>query len=199
MARNLATGRRKPTVRDDEGIVSDDPLTARDAMGDLWTIYDDALPAVYGYLLRRTGDVATAEDLTSETFLGAIESVARGSVDRVTVPWVLGVARHKLVDHWRRTEREDAKTARLEAVESVADRDPWDVRLDVLRAHQVLAGLGAHHRSALALRHLDGLPVHEVAATLGRTVRATEALLSRARVAFRRAYTAAGPDQEETT
>ena len=48
--------------------------------------------------------------------------------------------------------------------------------------------LGAHHRAALTLRYLDGLPVPEVARHLDRTVHATEALLVRARAAFRRTY-----------
>ena len=61
----------------------------------LLALYDQALPQVYGYLLRRCGDRTLAEDLTSETFLGAV-----GSAGPVTVPWLVGVARHKLVDHW---------------------------------------------------------------------------------------------------
>ena len=52
----------------------------------------------------------------------------------------------------------------------------------------MLGRLGAHHRAALTLRYLDGLPVAEVADHLGRTLHATEALLVRARLAFRRAY-----------
>ncbi len=65
-------------------------------------------------------------------------------------------------------------------------------------AHQTLDRLGAHHRSALTLRYLDGLPVRRVAEVLGRTHGATEVLLVRARAAFRRAYavtTAAEEDQ----
>lgn len=45
------------------------------------------------------------------------------------------------------------------------------------------------HRAALTLRYLDGLAVAQVAEHLGRGVHATEALLVRARAAFRRAYT----------
>ena len=47
---------------------------------------------------------------------------------------------------------------------------------------------GPHHRAALTLRYLDGLPVPEVARHLDRTVHATEALLVRARAAFRLLY-----------
>jgi RNA polymerase sigma-70 factor, ECF subfamily len=48
--------------------------------------------------------------------------------------------------------------------------------------------LGPHHRAALTLRYIDGLPVPDVAEHLGRTLHATEALLVRAKAAFRQAY-----------
>jgi RNA polymerase sigma-70 factor (ECF subfamily) len=66
--------------------------------------------------------------------------------------------------------------------------DPWDDELDALVARQVLGSLGTPHQAALTLRYVDGLGVPEVAEHLGRTVHATEALLVRARTAFRTAY-----------
>ena len=77
-------------------------------------LYDSALPEVYGYLASRCGSASVAEDLTSETFLAAVDAVRREVVSDLTVAWLIGVARHKLVDHWRRREREDRK---LRAVE----------------------------------------------------------------------------------
>ena len=59
---------------------------------------------------------------------------------------------------------------------------------DLLAAHATLADPGPPHRSALTLRYLDGLPVREVAACLGRTEGATEVLLVRAKAAFRARY-----------
>ena len=56
--------------------------------------------------------------------------------------------------------------------------------------------LGPNHREVLSLRYLDALSVPEVAELLGRTVHATEALLVRARGAFRRAYEAGGDDAD---
>jgi RNA polymerase sigma-70 factor (ECF subfamily) len=160
----------------------------------LLDLYDAALPEVYGYLLSRCGQRPLAEDLTAETFLAAVEAVRRHPPPSLTVAWLIGVARHKLVDHWRRSAREQSG---LRALDGTADRadDPWDERLDALAARTVLATLGPHHRAALTLRYLDGLPVREVAGHLGRTLHATEALLVRARTAFRRAYERReGPD-----
>jgi RNA polymerase sigma-70 factor (ECF subfamily) len=142
---------------------------------------------VYGYLLPRCGVPAVAEDLTAETFLAAVSAVQRHAVPEMTIAWLVGVARHKLVDHWRREAREERKL-RLVEQQTTEVADPWDAHLDVARANEVLAELGPHHRAPLTLRYLDGLSVPEVAEHLGRTVHATEALLVRARAAFRRAY-----------
>jgi RNA polymerase sigma-70 factor (ECF subfamily) len=154
----------------------------------LLTLYDEALPQVYGYLLARCGNRAVAEDLTADCFLAAVTAARRPDAPPLGVAWLIGVARHKLVDHWRGREREE-RGLRLVPGELVDD--PWETELDVLRARDTLGHLGAHHRAALTLRYLDGLPVPEVAAHLGRTLHATEALLVRARAAFRREYEAA--------
>ena len=44
-----------------------------------------ALPEVYGYLLARSGDPATAEDLTSATFEAAVSAVRRATVTGFSV------------------------------------------------------------------------------------------------------------------
>jgi RNA polymerase sigma-70 factor, ECF subfamily len=99
------------------------------------------------------------------------------------------VARHKLADHWRRAGREQ-RGLRLLDGEPAPVEDPWETVVDRIRAREVLDRLGAHHPAALTLRYLDGLPVREVARHLDRILHATEALLVRARAAFRRIYEA---------
>lgn len=174
MVRDDGSGVRAMSTHDDPGKA-------------LLSLYDVGLPEVYGYLHRRCRNRAVAEDLTTEVFLGAVESINRRVVTDVTVAWLVGIARHKLVDHWRRSEREARKLEALGS-EPVPDEDPWDARLDVLTARDVLGELGGHHRAALTLRYVDDLPVADVAELLGRTVQATEALLVRARRAFRARY-----------
>ena len=149
-------------------------------------IYDRALPQVYGYLLMRCGSVVVAEDLTAETFMAAV--AARQHDDHeVSVGWLIGVARHKLVDHWRRIEREQRGLAAVEQASDAVD-DPWEEWVNADTAHAALARVSGLHRLALTLRYLDGLPVAEVADHVGRSVHATETLLARARAALRRVY-----------
>lgn len=154
----------------------------------LLDLYDSALPQVYGYLVSRCGDRALAEDLTAESFVAAVAALRKPEAPELSTAWLIGVARHKLVDHWRRVEREQ-RGWRLVYDDDADTEDPWDDVLDEVRSRHALALVGPHHRAALTLRYLDGLPVAEVAECLGRSVHATEALLVRARRAFRRAYT----------
>ena len=192
--RNSSITRRSEAAPDDnrgvnEPAVSTGPPDGGDA---LLALYDRALPQVYGYLVARCGRVAVAEDLTAETWLAAVAAVRRDARAPVSIPWLVGVARHKLVDHWRRQGREERG---LRAVESATPNDgadggddSWDVRLDALRARDTLAELSPLHRAVLTLRYLDDLPVPDVAELVDRSVHATEGLLVRARRAFRRAY-----------
>ena len=150
-------------------------------------LYDDALPHVYGYLARRCANAATAEDLTAETFMAAVAALhnnrAGGNRLDLNIAWLIGTARHKLIDHWRRTERRKEELAEL--WDDMAVDDPTDAVVEVASAQAVLAELAPTHRAVLTLRYLDDLPVGDVATTIGRTVHATEALLTRAKSAYR--------------
>jgi RNA polymerase sigma-70 factor, ECF subfamily len=166
---------------------ADQPSDARRA---LLALYDEALPVVYGYFVRRCGDRGAAEDLTSETFLAAAEQ-ARHAEREIGIPWLLGVARHKLADHYRRrTGRRAVPVAELP--EPVDSADDWDAELDRLVAESVLARLAEPHRTVLVLRYMDDCTVNECAELIGRTVHATEALLVRAKRAFRQHYPEGG-------
>src|ERR1051326_8823304 len=152
-------------------------------------IYRQALPRVYGYLLPRCGNASLTEDLAAETFLAAVAASRQGNLPEVNVAWLVGVARHKLVDHWRKLEREQRSlSAAAEPSTTEPVDDPWDDWFDTEAAHAALAQLPLPQRAALTLRYLDGLPVATVAEHIGRSLHATETLLARSRGALRRQY-----------
>lgn len=159
--------------------------------------YDRALPRVYGYILSRChGDVALAEDLTQLAFTTAIRE--RRSYDGRADPvaWIVGIARHKLVDHFRAVDREEGRLFKL-AVREIAmeaGRDPWSAADERERLAAALARLPAMQRAVLVLHYADGLPVREVAREIGRSESATESLMTRARDGLRAIYGEAGDD-----
>ena len=157
-------------------------------------MYDRGLPEVYGYLVHRCGDPTLAEDLTAETFLAAVRTFERQPSTELSVGWLITVSRNKLVDHWRRLAQQsrNLRAVEEEAVSEAATaadpEDGWIAAMTPGLAGEVLAELAPHHRAALTLRYVDDLPVADVATALDRTLHATEALLVRARRAFRTIY-----------
>lgn len=144
-----------------------------------------ALVEVYRYLHHRCGSKALAEDLSSEAVLAAIDRLLAGEIERITVAYVVGIARHKLVDHWRRAERD---RRHLELHHGRAEEIWTDVAFEPDRSAATLARLSPMHRAALTLRYIDDLRVPDVASLLGRSVASTETLLMRAKRAFRHEY-----------
>ena len=149
--------------------------------------YDEALPRVYGYFLHRTGgSVPIAEDLTQETFLAAVSELKKGRRVELPIPWIYGIARHKLIHHYRRHDRDPVLLPDEDLVpQELPDGESALARENAIAA---LAALPPSQRAAVVLRHLEGLSVPEVADALGKSVEAVESLLARGRAAFRRAY-----------
>lgn len=152
--------------------------------------YERILPNVYGYLFHRCGrNPELAEELTQQAFVEAVRSYGRfrGQADATT--WVIGIARHELVDHFRRAERDTRRLAALSARElgdsawvgSAASSMPDDI-------DDALALLPALQRAVLVLHYMDRLSVREVARSIGKTEAATASLLARGRDSFRQAY-----------
>ena len=152
--------------------------------------YEEALPRIYGYFLHRCGgSEPVAEDLTQETFLAAVTELQKGKRVEAPIAWVYGIARHKLLDHYRRqtrTERELSLAWQADEIENellVPDDEEGRER-----ATAALASVAASQRAALVLVYLDGFSVPEAARLLGRSVEAVESLLARGRQAFKRSY-----------
>jgi RNA polymerase sigma-70 factor (ECF subfamily) len=155
------------------------------------SFYREALPRVYGYLLNRCGrDRAIAEDLTQETFMAGIREIRKQTTVRDPASWILGIARHRLLDHYRARERERRRLAAVANTEMrLSDLVEWTSDdLSRERAAGALAAVPGPQRAALVLRYVDGLSVPEAAAAIGKSIHATESLLMRGKQSFKRAY-----------
>jgi len=164
-----------------------EPAAARERLSldaqEFRAFYAVALPRVYGFHLRRCGSVAVAEDLTQETFAAAVAELKKARRIDDPIGWIVGIARHKLLDHYRRQAR-----SRVCPPADVADAASAEDEDGDGRAASALAAIPRDQRLALVLRHVDDLSVPEIAAVFGRSVEAVESLLARGRVGFRRAY-----------
>lgn len=61
---------------------------------------------VFGFLRRQVGDIDLAEDLTQETFLGAVRGIKRFDARYNVEQYLMGIARNKAIDQLRRKKLE---------------------------------------------------------------------------------------------
>jgi RNA polymerase sigma-70 factor (ECF subfamily) len=153
--------------------------------------YERSLPRVYTYLFHRCGrNAELAEELTQQAFVEAVRSRRRfrGRSDATT--WVVGIARHRLVDHFRRTERDARRLDALAAgeLERAIVPVPSSPAEEPDGIDDALAVLPASQRAVLILHYMDRLSVRDVAHAIGKSEAATASLLARGRDAFRHAY-----------
>lgn len=156
-------------------------------------LYDQALPVVYGYFIRRCGGrVDIAEELTQETFLSAVRSIDNGASVEAPMPWLISIARRRLVDHYRRERLRRDMYGRYDQDTTTRRLGSSPTTLAETRLITALGEVPRAQRLALILRYVDDLPVREVAGLLGRSERATESLLRRGRDSLRSAFEEVG-------
>ena len=141
-------------------------------------LYDFYLPRIHGFIARRVGDRAVAEDLTAMTFERGLGAV-RGSGFRNDAfgGWLYRVAGNAIIDHVRRARRTvplggRATDARPDDGDeaSVGDERAARAFADALDRDQLgraLLRLPQTHRRVLILRFYDDLEVDELCAVLG--------------------------------
>lgn len=137
---------------------------------------------------RLTPRIDLVDDLTQEVFLGAWQGLKGFRGGSSLKSWMLGIARHKVEDYYRKQLREALQ-------ELPEDREIPEPRLgaDILMDRQrqsswtweILAELPEHYGLALRWRYWEQRSASEMGQLTGSTEKAVERLLSRAREQFR--------------
>ncbi len=151
------------------------------APGSFAALYRLHVERIYRYHLARTGCEQDAQDLTAETFRAALEARAAYRPSQgAPLAWLMGIARHKLADHFRRMPRQAA----LEEAEGQADPRPTPEeaagrRLEMAAVAQALRRLSPERAEALALHFFAGLSLEEVGQAMGKREGAVKKLVQR--------------------
>ena len=159
-----------------------------------------ALPRIYGYFYPRVGgNRALAEDLTLETMLAAVRSTNTPTDIDQLMPWLFSISRNKLIDHYRKMDRERRSLGQRIDNEDLGtqpglpdlDLESLPIRDEVIAT---LSELNPKYQAAIVLRYFDGCDVATVAQAMFLSESATQSMLARARNAFRAIWTARNGD-----
>ena len=142
-------------------------------------LYEEHAGPLLGFLVYRTGNRATAEEVLADTFERVLRSHSRFDRRKSSEKtWIYSIALNRLRDLHRRSEAEERALRKSEAgaPEAVADIDRFEERSTVAEA---LGQLDEMEREAVSLRYGADLTVAEVAETLGVKVSTAEGRIYR--------------------
>ncbi len=154
------------------------------------TLHQRYLADVFAYVARRVPNRQEAEDITAEVFAAAFAALPHQKGANGPYPWLLGIARRKIVDAHRRQARREGRVQALadelpapsaELPEALLTRGE---RQRLIR--EMVTHLPTDQREALLLHYVEELPQAEIAVVLGRSPAAVNSLLQRARAAVYR-------------
>ncbi len=147
-------------------------------------LYDHYCDTVYRYIYYRVGSRATAEDLTSETFLRALRRIGTFTWQgRDFGAWLVTIARNLVADHFKSSRFRLEVTTGEMLDSNECERSPEDSVLESLSNAALLDAvrrLNPQQQECVTLRFLQGLSVAETARIMGKNEGAIKTLQYRA-------------------
>ena len=163
------------------------------ATAEFEAIYRANVPGITAFFARRCGEPQTVADLTSETFVQAIGSLATFDPRRGSARgWLFGIARHVYARHCAQTANGTHVLAALSGRRELEHDEIEELaaRIDDQRAGRDLLARAARlpdsERAALELVDIDGLAPREAARALDASPAALRVRLFRARTRLRK-------------
>ncbi len=141
-------------------------------------LYERYLDRVYRYVAYRVGAREEAEDITSQVFLRALESLGSYRWQGFNFSaWLFRIAHNLLVDRLRRETRRPSAPLEEDLAadgQDVEDQAYHNMKLEEVR--RALSRITETQRQAIVLRLVVGLSLEETAKVMGKSLGAVKAL-----------------------
>jgi RNA polymerase sigma-70 factor (ECF subfamily) len=157
------------------------------------TLYRTHVDAVFRFIYRRVGgNYEDAEELTQETFLTVLGLAASFEGRSSVFVWLCGIAKLRIGDFYRKRARVKRIPASMlvsldEALPGAKGVDALERVEASLMVDRLARELSEDEREAFMMRHVEGLSLDEIGELLGKSERAAEGLIYRAKTKLRQA------------
>ena len=171
------TARQSEGTSIDEADLIQQAISSADSFAEL---YRRHVMRVYRYHIAHVGNIRDAEDLTSQTFMAALESLrsyrGRGSF----AAWIMGIALRKRLMFFRGNRPEAPLDAALHYPSPDLPTDKAATqRLQIESVVRALRQISPDRAEALILTYFGGLSNLETSRLLGKSEGAVKMLISR--------------------
>jgi len=161
-------------------------IPAKPPEADFTACWVNAQPLVASYLNSAGRSPHDAEDLLQEVAQTALADFASYDASRPFLPWVLGIAQHRILHHHRTRSRDkhvfSEDVLKVLAVAHERFEGTIGQRQQALR--ECMKEQPARHRELLVQRYWKGMAIADIAAKTGRTANAISVLSYKIRAAL---------------
>lgn len=143
-------------------------------------LYDKYFKPIYEFVYFRTNHKQTAEDLTSQSFMKALEHLQSFSGDKGTFKsWLYRIARNTVIDHYRTSKKHLDIDTIADAHDGTDIPHDADVMLMMEKVQAQLHTLSDEQQELVTLRVYSGLSYKEIAAIIGKSEASAKMAFSR--------------------
>jgi len=143
-------------------------------------LYDAYAGKIYSFIYFKTQHKETAEDLTSRTFMKALDNMESFDFNRGSFSsWLYGIARNNVIDFYR-TKKNEYNISDIWDLSSGDDveRD-IEARQKLEKIEKYLKKLKSEHREIIILRVWDEMSYKEISEILGKSEASCKMMFSR--------------------
>ncbi len=155
----------------------------------LYLKYSDLL---YAYILHHLDkDKEVASDIWQETWVVVIEKINDFQYKSSIFTWLCAIAKNKVSDYYRNSKKQ-GQIQSIEKFHFNIDAEELEIELVDLETQvdviTVLANLTDTYRYLLVAKYIENKGIDEISFEIGKSYKATESILTRAREAFRKEF-----------
>ena len=156
-------------------------------------LYWRYIPKLRRFFKSRIKSEKDAEEVAHDTFLSVLDALPRFDNRSRLSTWIMAIAKHELVDFYRRKKIKNILFSHFPLLEQLVDQalgpqlalEEKQLKQRIVRT---LKNLSEGYAEILRLKYIDGLSVTEIAEELSISYKAAESRLSRARLAFQQVF-----------
>ncbi len=155
-------------------------------------VFDHYYPKIFGYVMKRTGDLALAQDITSETFFKALKKLWQFRWRNISFSsWLYKIATNEINQYFRKGKYKSASLDELQELgfepvslhnpetEVIEAQEKLKQHQDFLVCQEKISQLDIKYQEVITLRFFEEKQIKEISEILGKPEGTTKSLLHR--------------------
>jgi len=154
---------------------------------DFNVLYERYFQRVFAYVYSRLRNRADSEEVVQETFTAVFRSAHAYRGQSSLLSWIYGIAKNNVNNHHRRSRAHDARIERAELelkrapqrLDTCTPEEQLNLKRYERAIQERLSSIADWHAEVFVLRHMENLPIGEIARRVSRSNDAVRSSLYR--------------------